>query len=115
MDRLAQPVSLRTLLAVTLGAVVIATGAGMAVSAFLLEEGNSGPVGPAGPRGEPGPTGGPAGPKGARGRRGLAGPAGPQGAVDEQSVLDAIENAPSTVAGSIQSSLDPDPATSKAI
>jgi hypothetical protein len=113
MDRLSQPVSLRTLLAAALGVLVLSTAAGTALGAFVLEEGDRGPVGPPGPQGERGPAGGPRGPQGARGPRGPAGPPGPAGGVDEQSVLDAIDSDPSSVTSSIQSSLDPDPADLK--
>src|SRR4051794_11790894 len=103
MERFSQPVSLRTLLAVALGVLVLSTAAGTAFGALVLERGERGPAGPAGPQGERGPTGGPRGPQGARGPRGRIGPQGESGAVDEQSVLDAIDNDPSSVASSIQS------------
>lgn len=81
MDRV---VTLRVLLAVAAGVLVLSVGATVLLASVVLEKGPRGPqgsTGAGGDRGEPGPSGrpgriGPRGPAGPRGRTGTAGPPG---------------------------------------
>jgi hypothetical protein len=107
MERLGQPVSLRTLIVVAVAIAVISILGGAAVSAAVLQRGAVGPPGPAGSTGPAGPEG-PAGTR--RGPRGPLGPEGPAGQAGEEAVFTAIEGDPGRVADAIQSSLSPDPA-----
>ena len=70
MERLNTPVTLRTLILVSLGVLVVALGGGVAISAAVLQQGPVGPAGETGPEGPPGQQGdaaekiGPRGPEG---------------------------------------------------
>jgi hypothetical protein len=94
VERLSETVTVRTMLAALIVVFVLATAAGAAVSALVIQRGSAGPTGA---DGTPGP-------------RGLRGPPGPRGEVDDEAVLNAIEGDPDRVAQAVQSSLDPDPA-----
>lgn len=112
MERLNTPVTLRTLIAVAAGVLVIALGGSAAISAAVVQRGPEGPAGATGPAGPVGPQGDAAskvGPRGPRGRRGEAGPEGAAGSADEEAVMEAIESDPRRVAQAVQSKLDPDP------
>jgi hypothetical protein len=94
MPRLSQPVSLRTAVVLVLIAMLLATGASAALTAFVIK-------GPG--QGEPGPPG----------RRGELGPPGRQGSpgrADRRSVFAALESDPDRVARLVQDRLRPSPA-----
>lgn len=97
MDRV---VTLRVLLAVAAGVLVLSVAATAILSSVVLEKGPQGPQGPKGApgeQGEPGPSGrageiGPRGPAGPRGRTGTAGPPGesPEDLTEVSSTVEKI-------------------------
>lgn len=94
MERLSQPVSLRTAVVLILVAALLCTGASAALTAFVIK-------GPG--QGEPGPPG-------PRGARGAHGPQGKPGQADSRSVFAALEAEPDRAARLVQDRLRPSPA-----
>jgi hypothetical protein len=88
--RLSRPVTLRLLLGVALAVFVLAIGAGMALSALVVQRGYTGAPGEPGERGRPGPPGPPG-----------------TSEVDPDAVFEAIEGDPQRAAEAIQDALDP--------
>jgi hypothetical protein len=94
VGRLSQPVSLGTTVALVLVAVLLATGASAALTAFVIKGPGQGEPGPPGPRGERGPPG----------------PQGRPGQADSRSVFGALEGHPARTARLIQDNVRPSPA-----
>jgi hypothetical protein len=94
MERLSQPVSLGTAVALVLVATLLCTGASAALTAFVIKgpgQGEPGPPGPQGKRGPPGPRGAP-------------------GQADSRSVFAALQGDPDRAARVVQDHLRPSPA-----
>jgi len=94
MQRLSQPVSLGTTVALVLVAVLLCTGVSAALTAFVIKGPGQGEPGPPGPRGERGPHG----------------PQGRPGQADSRSVFAALEGDPDRAARVVQDHLRPSPA-----
>jgi hypothetical protein len=88
MPRLSNPVTLRTLLGVSLLVFVLSTIAGAGVASQVIERG----------------------PRGLKGPAGSEGPRGRPGRADAKSVLEAIERQPGRVAATVQGHLSLSPA-----
>jgi collagen triple helix repeat protein len=100
---LAQPVTLRTLLAVVAVAMAASMAAGIGIASTVIERGATGPAGPPGPEGEeglPGDTGltGARGARGPAGPPGAEGPPGPAGSSEDEDVWAVIESDTSRLA-----------------
>lgn len=114
MNRLSEPVTLRTLLAIAAVVGLLCGGVGAAVATAVIAKGPAGAPGARGPQGiagRAGPTGLASTEAGPRGEQGPTGDAGPVGEVDEEAIWGAIESDPARVAQAVQDDLDPSPAT----
>ena len=91
MQRLSQPVSLGTVVVLLMVAVLLSTGTGAVLTAFVIKGPGQGEPGPPGPRGERGPPG----------------PQGKPGQADARSVFGALESDPDRAARVVQDRLRP--------